>query len=320
MAWGRISDDFHDNDKVTNLTVDIEGLAAIGLWTLALSWVRADHRRRGVVPPGIVARLGAGHGKQLASLLLQVGLWEDVEGGSHFHDFDDIYHPEGLSEKRSAAGRSGGVASGRARRGESDESAKQVASSKTPANGADCQAESDPIEPGNSDESDRHPEQSDMADRSTTEATTKQSASSAEANAKQNGLKPRTRARASTTHYPEDVLRTSSLDAHSASATKRASRLPSTFEITPDMRAWARGRVPNVDIDHETEKFDNYWRSKSGRDATKLDWPATWRNWMLNAAERLPAVGRAGVPRHAPNIPDDFSDWFAERPPWEDPS
>jgi hypothetical protein len=46
--------------------------------------------------------------------------------------------------------------------------------------------------------------------------------------------------------------------------------------------------LPSVNGRHETEKFVNYWRAKSGRDATKLDWPATWRNWMLKAAERVP--------------------------------
>lgn len=27
------------------------------------------------------------------------------------------------------------------------------------------------------------------------------------------------------------------------------------------------------------ESFKDYWISKSGKDATKLDWRATWRNW-----------------------------------------
>lgn len=36
---------------------------------------------------------------------------------------------------------------------------------------------------------------------------------------------------------------------------------------------------------YETTKFGDYWRAKSGRDATKTDWPATWRNWLRRAAE-----------------------------------
>jgi hypothetical protein len=34
------------------------------------------------------------------------------------------------------------------------------------------------------------------------------------------------------------------------------------------------------------EKFRNYWHAKSGSGATKLDWAATWRNWILDESER----------------------------------
>lgn len=77
---------------------------------------------------------------------------------------------------------------------------------------------------------------------------------------------------------------------------KRGKRIPDDFRVTPDMVDWARERCPHVDGRVETEKFINYWRAKSGRDATKLDWVATWRNWMLNAAERAPrAPNRAAA-------------------------
>lgn len=67
---------------------------------------------------------------------------------------------------------------------------------------------------------------------------------------------------------------------------KRGTRIPDDFAVTPDMVTWAKTRVPHVDGRLETEKFINYWTAKTGKDATKVDWPATWRNWMLNATER----------------------------------
>lgn len=80
--------------------------------------------------------------------------------------------------------------------------------------------------------------------------------------------------------------------------TKRGTRLPDDFAVTPAMVAWARERVPGVDGRAETEKFVNYWRSKTGKDATKRDWPATWRNWMLNAYDRYGArASPGGQPR-----------------------
>lgn len=69
---------------------------------------------------------------------------------------------------------------------------------------------------------------------------------------------------------------------------KRGSRIPDDFAVDQAMVAWAREHTPNVDGKRETEKFIDYWRSKTGKDATKLDWVATWRNWMRNAEERSP--------------------------------
>jgi hypothetical protein len=77
----------------------------------------------------------------------------------------------------------------------------------------------------------------------------------------------------------------------SSSQRKRGTRIPAGFIVTEEMAQWARETVPVLIAAgrgmRETEKFINYWQSKTGKDATKLDWPATWRNWMLNAEERM---------------------------------
>lgn len=67
--------------------------------------------------------------------------------------------------------------------------------------------------------------------------------------------------------------------------TKRGFRIPDPFPLTSEMIEWAAGRRPGVDATLETEKFCNYWRAASGRNATKLDWRATWQNWILNAKD-----------------------------------
>ena len=69
----------------------------------------------------------------------------------------------------------------------------------------------------------------------------------------------------------------------SSSPHKRASRISEDFTVTPEMRLWASSKAPDADLMTETEKFINYWVAKAGKDATKLDWNATWRNWILNA-------------------------------------
>src|SRR5690606_16167302 len=59
----------------------------------------------------------------------------------------------------------------------------------------------------------------------------------------------------------------------------RGTRLPDNFPLTTDMIAWARENAPTCGTpDHEA--FCDYWRSVPGAKGRKLDWIATWRNWM----------------------------------------
>lgn len=71
------------------------------------------------------------------------------------------------------------------------------------------------------------------------------------------------------------------------SAPKKGTRIPNDFK--PDFDEAVRIGVPMQLVSQEAAKFRDYWTAKSGKDATKLDWPATWRNWCRNAASRLGA-------------------------------
>lgn len=71
----------------------------------------------------------------------------------------------------------------------------------------------------------------------------------------------------------------------------RATRLPADWSPSDEDLAYAsRHGLVNGRASVEAEKFRNYWTAKSGKDATKLDWAATWRNWVLSAAQRQPAA------------------------------
>lgn len=63
-------------------------------------------------------------------------------------------------------------------------------------------------------------------------------------------------------------------------ARNRATRIPDEFIVTAEMREWARTEVPGLDLARSTRMFVDYWRAVSGRTATKIDWVATWRNWL----------------------------------------
>ena len=73
-------------------------------------------------------------------------------------------------------------------------------------------------------------------------------------------------------------------------AQKRGTRLPESWRPSDEARAWTLQRLTAADAAVELEKFRNHWLAKTGRDATKLDWDRTWRNWVLNSR---PANGRA---------------------------
>ena len=65
-------------------------------------------------------------------------------------------------------------------------------------------------------------------------------------------------------------------------------RLPKDWEPTVDLISWAKDKLDTTldALEHETEKFRNYWWSSPGRKGMKQDWPATWRNWMGNTFHR----------------------------------
>jgi hypothetical protein len=87
----------------------------------------------------------------------------------------------------------------------------------------------------------------------------------------------------------EDSLRSSSA---------RATRLDPKWIPEPDLIEQMRKECPTLDLKAEHLKFIDYWIARPGQGGTKLDWRATWRNWMRKEAEtRAPANGRAnGMP------------------------
>jgi 5-methylcytosine-specific restriction endonuclease McrA len=61
--------------------------------------------------------------------------------------------------------------------------------------------------------------------------------------------------------------------------------VPADFPITDDMRVWARENgFTEQDIRRETPKLVDHFRSNGEK---KLDWTATWRNWLRNSRDRF---------------------------------
>jgi hypothetical protein len=110
-----------------------------------------------------------------------------------------------------------------------------------------------------------------------------------------------------TTSLREPRAERASRDPEKRTPAKRAHRLPPDWWPDEALRAYARDRLPsNRACQDETEKFKNYWAAAGGKNAAKLDWDATYRNWVLTAAKSYgdeaeqPRIGFAGPMRSGP--------------------
>jgi hypothetical protein len=89
MSWAKVDDSLWRHPKIDAL----EGnLAALGLWTLTLSWV-ADTLTDGFIPQQRVTKLTGADVNLLAADLVAAGLWEVAPGGWRIHDYLD-YNPD----------------------------------------------------------------------------------------------------------------------------------------------------------------------------------------------------------------------------------
>lgn len=116
MPWARIDDAFDDHPKVLAVLEHDQGGAAIGLWTLCLTWAYRNTLRKGKTPgriPASLPRRYLGPGaRELAALLVKEHLWEPIseDEGWQIHDFEKYLATPSTREARSEAGKRGAAA------------------------------------------------------------------------------------------------------------------------------------------------------------------------------------------------------------------
>ena len=62
----------------------------------------------------------------------------------------------------------------------------------------------------------------------------------------------------------------------------RGSRLQPDFCLTDDWKEFCRTERSDLDPQKVFDGFKDYWIAKPGQQGVKLDWLATWRNWVRN--------------------------------------
>lgn len=71
----------------------------------------------------------------------------------------------------------------------------------------------------------------------------------------------------------------------------KGSRLPPDWVPPHTLWDWAKKERPDLNLRQQTERFLDYWTAKPGKDGVKLDWGATWRNWIRNARTENQTTG-----------------------------
>jgi len=87
---------------------------------------------------------------------------------------------------------------------------------------------------------------------------------------------------------------------------KLGSRLAQDWVLLKPWGEWAQQERPDLDVRKVADQFKDYWIAQPGQKGTKLDWEATWRNWVRNTSApkvNLADIGRVTVPSsNEPNL------------------
>lgn len=87
------------------------------------------------------------------------------------------------------------------------------------------------------------------------------------------------------------------------------SLLPKDFGLSPQVREWARLKLPQVDLGTELEKFCDYWW---GCGRQMLDWDATLKNWLRRSVPSSPTTPKA-IPRRTLTLDPVNDGWVGDR-------
>lgn len=251
MAWGRLDDGFDEHAKTLALLEHERGVEAIGLWTLCLAYAHRSRRKGKTAGHLPVGLLRRYVGRDGAEL---AALLVEVNywAASDEGGWVIVNFAEYLPTEKTSEARS-------------------IAGRK----GAEKRWGKEPEPDGSEPSPDgKLPSASHGAD------------GNAVAN---DGSRADAGARSHSHSHTQETKKTSSSSSAQPKTTNRGTRLPNTFVVDDGLKDWFRQNCPGVDGAREHQKFLNHWSAATGSNAVKRDWRAAWRNWMLNALDRVPS-------------------------------
>jgi len=99
--------------------------------------------------------------------------------------------------------------------------------------------------------------------------------------------------------YQSDSLETERETEKETEAEKKrgtkGSRLSTDFELPDSWTEFCQTERPDLNPQKVFDSFKDYWVAKAGAAGVKLDWTATWRNWVRNQNIAKPLFNKADI-------------------------
>lgn len=88
---------------------------------------------------------------------------------------------------------------------------------------------------------------------------------------------------------------------------KRGERLPQDWKPSAEQILWAQQARGDLEISQTADRFRDYWIAQPGQKGVKVDWGATWRNWVRNERPGVKADGKSKTVRAIDDLMRGFS-------------
>lgn len=120
-----------------------------------------------------------------------------------------------------------------------------------------------------------------------------------------------------TTHEVTTTKPTPPLPAGAPPPKALGKRLPDDWQLPQAWGEWALAERPDLDRDavrRIAAMFADHWRAKTGSDARKADWEATWRNWVRREKAMNPKRADAREARRSASVSEILGAVNHEKP------
>jgi hypothetical protein len=108
---------------------------------------------------------------------------------------------------------------------------------------------------------------------------------------------------------PRQARAASAPDGPDSNSKQKATRIPVDWQPSDELRTWAETERPDLSLQNTIASFVDYWTAKAGKDATKRDWDATFRNWVRKETSNRQTGPISRAEATARYADEQFTEW-----------